>query len=124
LDKEPGYAYIARSNPDGSNPHWGRAGYQHIFIANADGSDVRRVTTGMHDNFDPVFSPDGQQICYASRRHYVKDNIPNPVGSELYVINIDGTHEVRITPPQLLGKHNLSPHLGSYATDSSPEWHE
>lgn len=123
-DKEPGYMYIAASSPNGSNPQWKQASYEHIFIANADGANVNRITTGAYDDYDPVFSPDGRQICFASRRHYVKDKIPNALGSELYVINIDGTNEVRITPSQLLGEYNISPHLGSYATDSSPDWHE
>ncbi len=99
-------------------------GYRYIFIANADGSNIRQVTTKRFDDSDPVFSSDGQKICFASCRHYIKDKIPNALGSELYVINVDGTNEVRITPPQLLGKHNISPHLGSYATDSSPDWHQ
>jgi len=122
-DKQ-GYEYIAASNKDRSNVTKKMSGYTYLFIANADGTDIRQLTTKQFDDGDPVFSPDGQQICFASHRHYTKDKIPNALGSELYVINVDGTNEIRITPAQLLGKHNISPHLGSYATDSSPDWHE
>jgi len=121
-----GYEYIATSNTDGSNPKKAIAGYSYIFIANADGSDIRQVTKKQFDDSDPVFSPDGKQICFASHRHYVEDKIPNAVmGSELFAINIDGTNEIRLTAPMILGEYNvISPHLGEYASDNSPDWHE
>ncbi len=123
FDKQ-GYEHVYAEDMDGSNQKKTIVGYDYIFIANADGSDIRQITTKRFYDKDPVFSPDGKQICFASCRHYVKDKIPNPLGSELYVINVDGTKEIRITPPQLLGENNISPHLSSYATDSSPDWHE
>ncbi|MFH0772469.1 MAG: hypothetical protein V1933_07605 [Candidatus Omnitrophota bacterium] len=122
-DKQ-GYEYVYTSEEDGSNPKKKIASYSYIFIADADGANIRQVTTKKFDDSDPVFSPDGRQICFVSHRHYVKDEMPNALDSELYVINVDSTGEIRITPPELLGKYNIRPSLGSYANDSSPDWHE
>ncbi|MFH0771900.1 MAG: hypothetical protein V1933_04710 [Candidatus Omnitrophota bacterium] len=122
-DKQ-GHEHIYAEDMDGSNPKKTIVGYSYIFISDADGSNIRQVTTKKFNDSDPVFSPDGRQICFVSHRHYVKDEMPNALDSELYVIDIDGANEIRITPPELLGKYNISPHLGSYANDSSPDWHE
>lgn len=123
-DKQ-GFEQIVSSNMDGSDPKMGITGYNYIFIANADGSDIKQVTKKQYYDMTPVFSPDGKQICFASCRHYIKDKIPNPIGSELYVIGIDGMNEVRVTTTELLSEHNIiSPHLSKYPSDSDPDWHD
>ncbi|GEM_PF-4575806 len=123
-DKQ-GYEYTYTSDADGSNPKKEIAGYHYIFMANADGSDIKQVTKKQHDDKTPAFSPDGKKICFASCRHYTKDKIPNPIGSELFVIDIDGTNEIRLTSSYLAPEHNIiSPHLSKYPSDSDPDWHE
>ena len=52
-----------------------------IVVANADGSDLRHVTTG-HFDVEPAWSPDGTQIAFA---RFSKDK------SDIYVVNDDGT---------------------------------
>ncbi len=60
-----------------------RSGTQQIWIAKADGSELRQVTSMLNRSRHPVWSPDGQQIAFAS--------IPsNRVRDEIYVINLDG----------------------------------
>jgi len=123
-DKQ-GYESVWTANDDGTNAQTRIWSYRYIFTANADGSDIIQVTTKQYNDADPVFSPDGSQICFVSHRHYTRDKIPNPIGAELYVINADGTGEIQITPTTILGKDNvISPHLSEYANDSSPDWHE
>ncbi|MDD4957655.1 MAG: hypothetical protein PHQ61_08470 [Candidatus Omnitrophica bacterium] len=120
-----GYRSVWTANDDGTNAQTRIWSYKYIFTANADGSDIVQVTTKQYNDTDPVFSPNGRQICFASHRHYTRDKIPNPIGAELYVINADGTDEIQITPTTILGKDNvISPHLSKYANDSSPDWHE
>lgn len=119
-----GFEYVYTSDKDGSNPKKTIAGYHYIFTANSDGSDIKQVTNKQYYDMMPVFSPDGKQICFASCRHYMKDKIPNPIGSELYVIDIDGTNEIMVTAPEILGDYNIHPHLGEYSSDSDPDWHE
>ena len=77
------------------------------------------MTDNTWDDTHPCFSPDGTKICFISRRHPDVDNFS---GAELFVINIDGTQEARLTPPQKLeGKHYP---FDAWATDEYPDWVE
>lgn len=64
---------------------------EDIYVAKADGSDVRRVTnsTGSVHNWSPKFSGDGKQIAWVTveggRQYYVS------------LMNADGTNQRRIT---------------------------
>lgn len=44
-------------------------GYQ-VFLANADGSNARRIDTGRPFNFAPTWSPDGEWVLFLSGEHY------------------------------------------------------
>jgi TolB protein len=71
-------------SPDGSaiafETH--RAPPPEIFIVNADGSGLRRLTPEGLYTLQPAWSPDGTRIAFAA---YIKSN------ENLYVINADGT---------------------------------
>ena len=57
-----------------------------IFVMNADGSNLRQVTSLGGASFAPYFSPDGKKIIFSSNQH-------NPRGRdfELWLVNVDGT---------------------------------
>ena len=59
-----------------------------IFLANADGSDVRRITNAPGYDAEATVSPLGDKIIFTSTR----DGDP-----ELYVMNLDGTDQIRLT---------------------------
>lgn len=65
-----------------------------IFIMNADGTGLERLTSAKMkngrpaDNEYPTFSPDGRQVMFTSKRTGTH---------QLYLINIDGTGERRLT---------------------------
>jgi Tol biopolymer transport system component len=63
-----------------------------LYIANADGSDARRLTYLAGASFAPFFFPDGKRVMFAS-------NYLAPKGPEfdLFAIDIDGSHLERIT---------------------------
>ena len=63
-----------------------------IFVINADGSNLAQITTDPHGDFDPAWSPDGKQIAFVSDR-----NANNDSNYEIYLINADGTGEMRLT---------------------------
>jgi TolB protein len=77
-----------------------------IFIANADGSNARRVTTGIRTTqaFDTQsqWSPDGKRLVFMS--------VKNSKQAAVFVVNVDGTGLKRLTPWSLdAGNPDWSP---------------
>jgi TolB protein len=77
-------------SPDGSKIVYSRgtARGSEIFLMNADGTGVKRLTDGPGRNDLPEWSPDGNKIAFISQRDGNR---------ELYVMNADGTSETRLT---------------------------
>jgi TolB protein len=63
-----------------------------IYVANADGTDMRRLTDNAAANFAPFFHPSGKKIIFCSN----KDD-PAHRNFDLYLINLDGTGLERVT---------------------------
>jgi len=63
------------------------AGCRHIFTMNADGNDVKQLTTGENVNFDPAWSRDNR-IAFTCNRDQTE---------EICVINADGSGFVQLT---------------------------
>ena len=63
-------------------------GHAEIFIANADGSGVIRLTNNSALDTAAAWSPDGSKIAFVSDRD---------LNMEIFVINVDGTDLVNIT---------------------------
>ncbi len=63
-----------------------------IYVADADGSNVRQLTDNGAANFAPYWHPSGERVIFSS-------NLDDPQGRnfELYLINIDGTGLERVT---------------------------
>lgn len=101
-------AYSLHIDPDGT-----KYDYSEIFIMDADGSNIRKLTNNNWEDRFPCWSPDGKQICFSSFRH------KTPIaGAELFVINVDGTNEKRITAPEKVHGY------GGWVTDEHPDWSE
>lgn len=77
-----------------------------IFVMNADGTEMLRLTSARKtngkwaNNEDPAFSPDGRQVLFISDRTGNK---------QLYLVNIDGSNERRVTYDN---KHYSKPKWG------------
>ena len=69
-----------------------RPGKLEIFVADADGGNVRQVTYLGGANFAPFFTPDARRILFSSNHH-------DPRGREfdIFAINVDGTQLEQIT---------------------------
>ncbi len=67
-------------------------GNLEIFVMNADGSNVRQVTTLGKASFAPYFHPDGKRIIFST-------NVHDPKGRDfdLYLIDVDGSGLERVT---------------------------
>jgi len=63
-----------------------------LYICNADGSDLKKITDLGQANWAPFFHPSGEKIIFASN-HTATRGFP----FNLYMINIDGTGLTRIT---------------------------
>ena len=63
-----------------------------LFIANADGSDARQITTLGNANWAPFFHPSGEKILFSSN-HMSERGFP----FNLYMINIDGSGLEQVT---------------------------
>ncbi|MEP6569530.1 MAG: hypothetical protein ABJC10_07135 [Acidobacteriota bacterium] len=71
----------------------GRLDEVEIYVMNADGSNLMRLTNNTAEDFDPSWSPDGAKIAFASDR----DGSPPYRNSEIYVMNADGSNQTRLT---------------------------
>src|SRR5437899_2073196 len=68
-----------------------RDGNVEIYVMNADGTGVTRLTNSVGYDQDPAWSPDGTQIAFASTRD------DGPPFYEIYLMNADGTGARRLT---------------------------
>jgi TolB protein len=64
---------------------------KEIFVINADGSGLRRLTRNTVPDWEPAWSPDGQKIAWLSRGR-------QGTGADVFVMNADGSHQQNLTP--------------------------
>ena len=64
-----------------------REGDLDLYLMNPDGSGIIKVTDNPAGDFQPVFSPTGDQILFVSTRDGNRD---------LYLINVDGKNEKKV----------------------------
>jgi TolB protein len=88
--KGVGTNYVPVYSPDGTRLAFmsGRDGNPEIYVINADGSNLRRLTNHPAGDGTPTWSPNGQQLAFVS------DRTGTP---QIYLMSADGTNVRRIT---------------------------
>ena len=84
----------------------GKEGSSQIFVANADGSNQKQLTSTISPrrwpgwppdgNSDPQWTPDGKKIVYVS---YENEK------SEIFIMNADGSKKTQLTKAELMDEH-------------------
>jgi Tol biopolymer transport system component len=85
-----------------------RDGNDEIYVVNADGTELRRLTHNSKSDGGPLWSPDGRRILF-----WRSNNPPGyGIRGDVWVMNADGSGERNLT------RNAAHP----FATDSSPAW--
>jgi TolB protein len=98
----PGMNSSAAVSPDGRKVAMilSKSGAPHVYVCDADGSQLKQLTTAGEYDSSPCWSPNGQSICFASK-----------VGGArgLYVVSAEGGAPRRI-------------HTSGISNPSEPDW--
>lgn len=85
-----------------------------LYVCNADGSDLRKITDLGQANWAPFFHPSGEKIIFSSN-HESKRGFP----FNLYMINLDGTGLRRVTHDTTFDAFPVFSNNGKYLVFSS-----
>jgi len=98
-EKNNNQAFAPSFSPDGKRIAYAsnRAGNMDVWVANADGSSPRRLTSGASQETAPCWSPTGQEIAFTS------DRTGSP---QIYLMDADGLNVRRLTT---VGSYNDAP---------------
>lgn len=99
LTEDPGYEGDPEYSPDGSKIVFVREEdlIGHIWIMNADGTAQLRITNAPGYDSGPSFSPDGSRIVFTRNVAERKFRPGTAASAEIFVANVDGTGETRLT---------------------------
>lgn len=82
--------YVPRWSPDGNKIVYANEKYGHedLFVMDADGHNVRRITTQGNHDFLPAWSPDGEWIVY---------QYSSAAGDDIHKMSLQGLGDVELS---------------------------
>lgn len=81
-----------------------RDGNPEIYVMQADGTGLTRLTDDPAFDDSPALSPDGTRIAFLSARHDPAPKFPN-LKYELYVVDVESGEEIRLTTTEATEGH-------------------
>jgi len=87
-----GKQLVFSSTRDGATPDAGNLADYEVYVMNADGTGIKRLTDNDYADNQAVWSPDGRRIAFLSGRDH-----QGTFANDLYVMNVDGTNVTRVT---------------------------
>ena len=99
VTRDPNYEGDPEYSPDGKRLVFTReeGNVGHIWIMNSDGTQPKQLTADSGYDSSPSFSPDGTQVVFTRNVTDLKFRPGTAASSEIFVIDIDGTDEKRLT---------------------------
>ena len=115
LTHQPGVDAYASWSPDGKQLAFAsdRDGNGEIYVMTLDGAHLRNLTRHPSIDTAPSWSPDGRQIVFASNRRRFFEEFGESSGTDIYVMNADGSDVRRLT-----GRHGAP----DWESDTNPCW--
>lgn len=82
-----------------------------VYTVTADGAQLVNLTQSAASDIYPVWSPDGRQIAFLSNREGKNPALQEPgLGYKLYVMNADGTGQVKVSDSSVFKPPAWQPH--------------
>ncbi len=108
VSADTGQAVDPAVSPDGSRIAFvsTRDGIPHIYVMDADGGNVTRLTSDPQPDARPAFTADGEAIVFASQRTGKQ---------QIWTVNVDGTGLKQLTTDSLSYSPTVSPDGGIIA---------
>jgi len=102
---QPENIWSIANSPDGTKAAFDMNvnGQWDIYVANADGTNIRQITNDTDSDYEPTFSPDGSKVIFTSYR-----GDQGSVGFDVIVANVDGTGLTDLTPNSTTMDHRFA----------------
>jgi Tol biopolymer transport system component len=112
------FAYGFNASPDGRRIAYHKS--YKVYIADADGSNARAVSTGHPFNFAPQWSPDGKHLLFVAGEHYnCHPHVVRADGSGLYKLADRSGYRSVVEFLDVPDFHNGSSDLPVWSADGS-----
>ena len=98
-------------SPDGKQIAFFRGkhdGPWHIYMMNADGTNIRRITSGTQVDRAPVFSKDGQRIYFIRHKGLARSEGVGFYSGDIFCVDVNTGIEKRLTNLAMYNVKNLS----------------
>ena len=102
IERSPDGSKIVYSSPRALGSNW------EIFVANADGSEEMRLTHSAGTDIRPTWGPKGEKVVFTSDRDFEMARRNSESLEEIYIMNADGTNQVRLTDNEF---EDADPHI-------------